>query len=417
MDLIADRGRRVTVEELNTTKLLAHARQQADAAQIRRHDDRRLSTRIITRTRTSARFSRSWRTTFCDSSPWRAAPRPAARHACPAQIGYPGHGRPRHALSAAHSEKTEPAGCATCSSASAGWTPWASTIPACSRPACSTSACIRRRKWRVELCWAYNRWLTEKVLPEARRPHLFACCACRSPIRMRRLRQVETFGAPQGRHRLHGHDRAQRCRCTTTRYMKVYRAIEERGLALAFHSGPNWGEPVFQSCNRFISVHALGFTFYNILHLHQLGHQRHGRALPQAAGDLDRGRPRLGPVPDAAPRPRIHAAPVGMPAAEEEAVATTCATCIYSSQPMEIQDMEALEMHLPHDQCGNAAALRRPTIRTGTSTCRARSTICRSCPRRRKHNILGGTAARLFKLPPRNEKQKANLIKFGNLAA
>jgi predicted TIM-barrel fold metal-dependent hydrolase len=32
-----------------------------------------------------------------------------------------------------------------------------------------------------------------------------------------------------------------------------------------------------------------------------------------------------------------------------------------------------------------------------------------------KHNILGGTAARLFKLPPRNEKQKENLKRFGNL--
>ena len=29
MDLIADRGRRVTIEELNTTQLLAHARKQA----------------------------------------------------------------------------------------------------------------------------------------------------------------------------------------------------------------------------------------------------------------------------------------------------------------------------------------------------------------------------------------------------
>jgi len=34
-----------------------------------------------------------------------------------------------------------------------------------------------------------------------------------------------------------------------------------------------------------------------------------------------------------------------------------------------------------------------------------------------KHNILGGNAARLFNLPPRNEKQKQNLIKHGNLAA
>ena len=29
MELLAERGRRVTVEELNTTRLLAHARQQA----------------------------------------------------------------------------------------------------------------------------------------------------------------------------------------------------------------------------------------------------------------------------------------------------------------------------------------------------------------------------------------------------
>ena len=36
---------------------------------------------------------------------------------------------------------------------------------------------------------------------------------------------------------------------------------------------------------------------------------------------------------------------------------------------------------------------------------------------RAKHNILGGNAARLFKLPPRNEKQRENLQRFGNLAA
>src|SRR3954451_14855345 len=36
MDLIADRGRRVSVEELNTSRLLAHARKQA---QQRKFDD------------------------------------------------------------------------------------------------------------------------------------------------------------------------------------------------------------------------------------------------------------------------------------------------------------------------------------------------------------------------------------------
>src|SRR4029077_15776750 len=32
-----------------------------------------------------------------------------------------------------------------------------------------------------------------------------------------------------------------------------------------------------------------------------------------------------------------------------------------------------------------------------------------------KHNVLGGTAARLFQLAPRNAKQKENLKRFGNL--
>src|SRR5262249_8952842 len=34
-----------------------------------------------------------------------------------------------------------------------------------------------------------------------------------------------------------------------------------------------------------------------------------------------------------------------------------------------------------------------------------------------KHNILGGNAARLFKLPPRSPQQKANLERVANLAA
>src|SRR5205814_3521618 len=52
----------------------------------------------------------------------------------------------------------------------------------------------------------------------------------------------------------------------------------------------------------------------------QLGGQWHGRALPEAAGDLDRVGARLDPVPDAAARPRIPAAALGVPAAQEDAV-------------------------------------------------------------------------------------------------
>ena len=188
--------------------------------------------------------------------------------------------------------------------------------------------------------------------------------------------------------------------------MKVYRAIEERGLSLAFHSGPNWGEPVFKSLNRFLSVHALGFSFYNILHLHQLGDQRHGRALPEAAGDLDRVRPRLGAVPDAAARSRVHAAPVGISAAEEEAVATTCATCTTRRSRWRVQDMGALEMHVPHDQCGDAAPVLLGLSALGLRPADRRSADLPFLSEKAKHNILGGNAARLFKLPPRNEKQK-----------
>ena len=34
-----------------------------------------------------------------------------------------------------------------------------------------------------------------------------------------------------------------------------------------------------------------------------------------------------------------------------------------------------------------------------------------------RHNIMGGNAARLFRLPPRNDRQKENLRRFGNLSA
>ena len=166
-----------------------------------------------------------------------------------------------------------------------------------------------QKEMEVDLCWAYNRWLTEKALPESGgRMYSMLCLPFSDPDES--LRQVETFGDRKG---------VAGFMVTTVRnlpvndnaYMKVYRAMEERGLALVVPFRPELGRAGLQSCNRFISVHALGFTFYNILHLHQLGHQRDRRALPQAAGDLDRGRPRLDPVPDAAARPRIHDAAVG----------------------------------------------------------------------------------------------------------
>src|SRR5258708_10087229 len=145
-----------------------------------------------------------------------------------------------------------------------------------------------QKEMESDLCWAYNRWVTEKVLPEGDgRMYSMLCLPFSDPAAC--VRQVETFGSLMHvtgfmvttvRH-LQANDNA---------YMRLYRMLEERGLALAFHSGPNWNEAVFRASNRFLSVQG-------------------------------------------------------------------------------------------------------------------------------KHHIMAATAARLFKLPPRNEKQKENLKRFGNLAA
>ncbi len=103
-------------------------------------------------------------------------------------------------------------------------------------------------------------------------------------------------------------------------YMKVYRAMEERGLVLSFHSGPSWSEPVFRACNRFLSVHALGFSFYNILHCTNWVINGMGERFPKLPVVWIEFGARLGAVPDAAARPRIHDAAVGGPGAQEEAV-------------------------------------------------------------------------------------------------
>ena len=68
----------------------------------------------------------------------------------------------------------------------------------------------------VELCWAYNRWLTEKALPESDgRFYSMLSLPLSEPDAA--MRQIETFGDAQGRHRIHDHLRCAACRCTTTR--------------------------------------------------------------------------------------------------------------------------------------------------------------------------------------------------------
>jgi predicted TIM-barrel fold metal-dependent hydrolase len=50
-------------------------------------------------------------------------------------------------------------------------------------------------------------------------------------------------------------------------YMKVFAALNERGLPLAVHATHNWLERPFNIMPRFLAAHAVGTPFYGMVHL------------------------------------------------------------------------------------------------------------------------------------------------------
>jgi uncharacterized protein len=264
----------------------------------------------------------------------------------------------------------------------------------------------------IELTWAYNRWLTEKVLPEADgRYYSMLCLPFSEPDEA--LRQVETFG---DRKHVTGFmiTSVRSLPVHHNAYMKVYRAMEERGLALCFHSAINIGEPVFKSLNRFASVHALGFPFYNIIHMTNWITNGIGERFPKLPVIWIEGG--LAWVPFLMQRldheymlrsseyPLLKKKP-----------SDYMRDMYYASQPLERVDQGALECTFrminaetqllyasdyPHWDFDLPSAIWDLAFLSEKA----------------KHNILGANAARLFKLPPRNAQQHANLKKFGNLA-
>jgi predicted TIM-barrel fold metal-dependent hydrolase len=228
------------------------------------------------------------------------------------------------------------------------------------------------------------------------------------------MRHVETFG-----HRKH----VGGFMVTTVRnlpvhaneYMKLYRAIEERGLVLSFHSATNWGENVFHGLNRFISVHALGFTFYNILHCTNWVVNGMGERFPRLPVIwIESG---IAWVPFLMQRldHEYMMRPSECPLLKKKP-SEYMRDMFYSSQPMEIQDHAAMEQTF---RMINAETQLLYASDYPHWDFDLPSTIfdLPFLSEKAKHNILGGTAARLFKLPPRNDRQTANLIRFGNMAA
>ena len=163
---------------------------------------------------------------------------------------------------------------------------------------------------------AYNRWLTEKILAHEPRMVSMLYLPMNDPVAA--LKMVEEFSGRKG---------VVGFLVTTVRYkplydnayMKLYAALEERGLPLAFHSATNWGDQSMHITNKFIAIARAGLHVVQHRAHDELGRERHSGALPRAEVDLDRKRSRLGPVPDAAPRQRIHDALVGGADAQAQA--------------------------------------------------------------------------------------------------
>jgi hypothetical protein len=411
MDLLADRGRRVSIEELNTGQLLAHASKQAR--------ERNLGDVLIVDV-DSHHYENECYDEFLpyiENDVLRQlvlAGRAKGRQALmPTQVSFQDMGGRITRYPMRASEKTA-GGKPRDVQLGQRWMDAMSVDYSCLFPTVLLSIGLHpSTEMEVELCFAYNRWLTEKALPEGDgRFYSMLCLPFSDPDEA--LRHVETFG---DRKHVTGFlvTSVRHLPVYHNAYMKVYRAMEERGLSLGFHSAVNIGEPVFKSLNRFSSVHALGFPFYNILHLTNWVTNGLSERFPKLPVIWIEGGlawiPFLMQRLDHEYMLRISEYPL-----LKTKPSDYMRRMYYASQPMERVDAAALEctFRMINAETQLLYASDYPHWDFDLP-----STIwdLPFLSEKAKHNILGGTAARLFKLPPRNEKQRANLQRFGNLAA
>ncbi len=116
----------------------------------------------------------------------------------------------------------------------------------------------------VGLARAYNRWLSDQILSEDKRLKSMLYLPFNDPVACVKI--VEEFGDKPGvigfmvvaTHHRSVHDNA---------YMKLYAAMQERNLPIAFHAAYTWADHTLSLTNRFMAVHALGFTWCNMLHM------------------------------------------------------------------------------------------------------------------------------------------------------
>ena len=116
----------------------------------------------------------------------------------------------------------------------------------------------------VALGRAFNRWLVEELLPREPRIKAMMYLPFNDPDAC--VGVVEEFADQPGvigftvvstRYRP-VHDNS---------YMRLYAALQAADKPLAFHSGFHWGDESMKQVNRFISMHAISFCYFNMIHL------------------------------------------------------------------------------------------------------------------------------------------------------
>lgn len=116
----------------------------------------------------------------------------------------------------------------------------------------------------VALGRAFNRWMVERILPQDQRLKGLVYLPFNTPEAC--VETVKEFADAPGvigfsiastRNKPVHHNA----------YMRLYAMIQETGKPLAFHSGFHWGDPSFAQLNRFISMHALSFVHYSLIHM------------------------------------------------------------------------------------------------------------------------------------------------------
>lgn len=116
----------------------------------------------------------------------------------------------------------------------------------------------------VELAFAFNRWLVERVLCEDDRLIGLLYLPFNTPEACPKI--IEEFGDKPG---VRGFTCAsvRMAAVHSNRYMRTYAMMEERNLPLTFHAAHNWNDGSTAQLNRFLTMHAISFVHCNAIHL------------------------------------------------------------------------------------------------------------------------------------------------------